>query len=147
MKTNGNKILLVENDPYDVESTLRAFARSHLADEIVAVRDGAEALDYLFLSGPYSTREPRSMPAVVLLDFQLPKMEGLEVLRRLKADERTRRVPVVVLTSSAEQRDIVRACDIGASSFVRKPVDFDQFVAAAAHLGLYRLILNELPSR
>jgi two-component system response regulator len=138
----SQSILLVEDSDDDIELTLRAFARSHVANDIVVVRDGAEALDYLFRAGAYATREP-TMPAVILLDLQLPKIGGLEVLRRLKGADGTRRLPVVVLTSSAEESDIVRSYEIGANSFVRKPVDFDQFVVAAAQLGLYWLVLNE----
>jgi two-component system response regulator len=138
----SQSILLVEDSEDDIELTLRAFSRSRVANDIVVVRDGAEALDYLFRAGAHATREP-GMPAVVLLDLQLPKIGGLEVLRRLKGADDTKRLPVVVLTSSAEESDIVRSYDIGANSFVRKPVDFDQFVIAAGQLGLYWLVLNE----
>lgn len=138
-------ILLVEDNPDDVELTLRAFDRSHLANDIVVVRDGVEALDYLFLTGVHAGRDPALVPEVTLLDLKLPKLDGLEVLRRIRADERTRRMPVVVLTSSKEERDIVQSYDLGANSFVRKPVDFSEFVQAARQLGLYWLVLNEPP--
>jgi two-component system response regulator len=140
---NGQLILLVEDRADDVELTLRAFARSNIANEIVVVVDGEEALDYLFATGAYAGRDPSRMPSVVLLDLQLPKVDGLDVLRRMRADCRTRRLPVVVLTSSNEEQDIVRSYDLGANSFVRKPVDFAEFVDAARQLGLYWLALNE----
>lgn len=139
----GGLILLVEDQDDDVELTLRAFSRSNIANEIVVVRDGEEALDYLFTSGPYADRDPSLTPSVVLLDLKLPKVSGLDVLRRMRADTRTRRLPVVVLTSSNEERDVIASYDLGANSFVRKPVDFAQFIEAAHHLGLYWLVLNE----
>lgn len=135
-------ILLVEDNPDDVELTLRAFEKSRIVNEIVVARDGAEALEYLFATGP-SARRDGSMPEVVLLDLNLPKVDGLEVLKRLRADDRTRRLPVVVLTSSNEEQDVVRSYDLGANSFVRKPVDFGHFIEAARQLGLYWLVLNE----
>jgi CheY-like chemotaxis protein len=140
---NRGTILLVEDTRDDVELTLRAFARSNVANEIVVAADGEEALDYLFATGTYAGRDPSPMPSVVLLDLKLPKVEGLDVLRRLRGDERTRRLPVVVLTSSNEERDVVTSYDLGANSFVRKPVDFAQFLDAARQLGLYWLVLNE----
>ncbi len=136
-------ILLVEDNPDDVELTLRAFERSRVTNQIAVARDGQEALDYLFATGPYTGRAPEAFPEVVLLDLKLPKLDGLEVLRRMRSDERTRRLPVVVLTSSNEERDIVQSYDLGANSFVRKPVDFAQFIDAARQLGLYWLVLNE----
>jgi two-component system response regulator len=136
-------ILLVEDNPDDVELTLRAFEKSKVANDIVVVRDGEQALNYLFRTGPHADRDLKMMPEVVLLDLKLPKVNGLEVLRRMRADERTRRVPVVVLTSSNEESDIIRSYDLGANSFVRKPVNFAQFIEAAQHLGLYWLVLNE----
>ena len=139
----GGLILLVEDHDDDVELTLRAFSQSNIANEIVVVRDGEEALDYLFTSGPYADRDPSLTPSVVLLDLKLPKVSGLDVLRRMRADARTRRLPVVVLTSSNEERDVIASYDLGANSFVRKPVDFAQFIEAAHHLGLYWLVLNE----
>jgi two-component system response regulator len=136
-------ILLLEDQDDDVELTLRAFSRSKVANEIVVMRDGEEALDYLFATGTHSGRDRNVMPSVVLLDLNLPKVNGLEVLRRMRADERTRLLPVVVLTSSKEERDVIASYDLGANSFVRKPVDFAQFVEAAHQLGLYWLVLNE----
>jgi CheY-like chemotaxis protein len=138
-------ILLVEDNPDDVELTLRAFERSNVANEVVVVRDGQEALDYLSGTGAHAGRDPSMLPQVVLLDLKLPKVEGLEVLRRLRADERTRRLPIVVLTSSSEERDVVESYDRGANSYVRKPVDFAEFVEAARQLGLYWLVLNQTP--
>lgn len=136
-------ILLVEDNPDDVELTLRAFERSKVVNEIVVARDGAEALEYLFATGSHAGRALGAMPEVVLLDLKLPKVDGLDVLRRIRADERTRRLPVVVLTSSNEERDVLRSYDLGANSFVRKPVDFAQFLEAAQQLGLYWLVVNE----
>jgi two-component system response regulator len=141
----GSIILLVEDNADDVELTLRAFRKSKILNEITVVSDGVEALDYLFASGAHAGRDPKSVPEVILLDLNLPKIGGLEVLRRMRADERTRRIPVVVLTSSNEERDILKSYDLGANSFVRKPVDFSQFVEAARQLGLYWLVLNEPP--
>jgi two-component system response regulator len=138
-------ILLVEDNPDDVELTARAFARSRIANQLDVVTDGEEALEYLFGTGRHAGRDAAILPEVVLLDLKLPRLEGLEVLRRLRADARTRRLPVVILTSSNEEQDIVRGYDLGANSFVRKPVDFTQFTAAAHHLGLYWLLLNEAP--
>ncbi len=139
-------ILLVEDNPDDVELTRRAFEKSNILNQIVVVGDGEEALDYLFATGPYVGRDPLVMPQVVLLDLNLPKFNGLEVLRRLRADERTKRLPVVILTTSNEERDIIGSYDLGANSYVRKPVDFVQFAEAAQQLGLYWLVLNEQPS-
>ena len=140
-----HKILLVEDKRNDADLALRAFAKSKIPNEIFVVRDGEEALDYLFATGAHSGRDPASMPEVVLLDLKLPKVDGLEVLRRLRADERTRRLPVVVLTSSKEERDVMSSYDLGANSFIRKPVDFLEFVDAARQLGQYWLVLNEPP--
>lgn len=138
-------ILLVEDNPDDVLLTRRAFERSHVSNEIVVVRDGEEALDFLFATGAHAQRDTTRTPAVVLLDLKLPKLDGLEVLRRLRAEPRTRRLPVVILTSSREQRDLVASYDLGANSFVQKPVDFEQFAEAARQLGLYWLVLNAAP--
>lgn len=140
-------ILLVEDNPDDVELTLHAFQESQSANEIVVVRDGAEALEYLFVSGRYATRDASVVPEVVLLDLKLPKVDGLEVLRRIRSDARTRRLPVVILTSSKEEQDMLRSYDLGANSFVRKPVDFVSFIEAARQLGLYWLVLNEPPPK
>jgi two-component system, response regulator len=141
----SNIILLVEDSADDVELTLRAFRKSKILNEIVVVGDGVEALDYVFATGTHAGRNPEANPAVILLDLKLPKIGGLEVLRRLRADERTRRLPVVVLTSSNEERDILSSYDLGANSFVRKPVDFAQFAEAAQQLGMYWLVMNEPP--
>jgi two-component system response regulator len=145
--TRHGTILLVEDNPDDVELTLRAFEKSNLANHIVVVRDGGEALDFLFVTGPHAGRHPSLAPEVVLLDLNLPKVDGLEVLKRIRADDRTRRLPVVILTSSKEERDVLRSYDLGANSFVRKPVDFVAFVDAARQLGLYWLVLNEAPPK
>lgn len=136
-------ILLVEDNPDDVELTLRAFRKSNTANQIVVVRDGEEAMEYMHATGRYENRDEDTSPEVVLLDLKLPKLDGLEVLRRMRADKRTRRLPVVVLTSSREDSDIVQSYDLGANSFVRKPVDFGEFVEATGQLGLYWLVLNE----
>ena len=138
-------ILLVEDNPDDADLTLRAFEESKTFSEIVVAPDGEQALDYLFATGSYKDRDPKVMPDVVLLDLNLPKVDGLGVLRRVRADSRTRRLPVVVLTSSNEERDIIRSYDLGANSFVQKPVDFAQFLNAARQLGLYWLGLNMAP--
>jgi two-component system response regulator len=138
-------ILLVEDRQDDVDLTLRAFKKSKLVNQVVVARDGEEALDYLFATGAHAGRDLGQMPDVVLLDLKLPKIGGHEVLRRIRADERTRRLPVVVLTSSKEDLDIVQSYDLGANSFVRKPVDFAQFIEATQQLGLYWLVLNEAP--
>jgi len=138
-------LLLVEDNPDDEALTLRALRRHNLGNEILVARDGQEALDYLFAEGDYRERDPQQLPQVILLDLKLPKVDGLQVLERLRAEPRTRRIPVVVLTSSSEERDIVRSYDLGANSYVRKPVDFEQFIEAARQLGLYWLVLNEAP--
>ena len=138
-------ILLVEDNPDDVELTLRAFDRAKIANTVVVATDGEQALDYLFATGSHAGRDPEDMPTLILLDLKLPKVMGLDVLKRMRADERTKRLPVVVLTSSNEERDIVSSYDLGANSFVRKPVDFAQFLEAARQLGMYWLVLNEQP--
>ncbi len=138
-------ILLVEDNPDDVELTLRALKQYNIKNEIAVVRDGEEALDFLFASGAYADRDARAMPAVVILDLKLPKVDGLEVLQRMRADERTKLVPVVILTSSKEEGDMVNGYKLGANSYVRKPVDFTEFVEAARQLGLYWLVVNEPP--
>jgi two-component system, response regulator len=141
----GHIILLVEDNADDVELTRRAFEKSNIANEIVVAGDGQAALDYLFVAGAHAGRDPMVMPAVILLDLKLPKIDGLEVLRRVRADERTKRLPVVVLTTSKEDKDVIGSYDLGANSYVRKPVDFAQFLDAARQLGLYWLVLNEPP--
>jgi two-component system response regulator len=138
-------ILLVEDNADDVDLTLRAFEKSKVVNKIIVARDGGEALEYLFATGAHSGRDVTLMPEVVLLDLKLPRIDGLDVLRRMRADDRTRRLPVVVLTSSSEEQDLVRSYNLGANSFVRKPVDFFAFVGAAQQLGLYWLVLNEPP--
>ena len=139
----ANTILLVEDNADDEELTLRAFKRSKVLNRVEVVRDGVEALDYLFATGVHAERDPKALPAVILLDLKLPKLGGLDVLRRVRADERTRRIPVVVLTSSNEEKDILSSYGLGANSFVRKPVDFAQFMEAAQQLGMYWLVMNE----
>ena len=141
----NSPILLVEDNSDDEELTLRALKKNRIRNEIVVARDGVEALDYLFGTGGHSGRDLSVMPQVVLLDLKLPKIDGLEVLRQLRADSRTRLLPVVILTSSSEQRDKIAAYGTGANSYVRKPVDFPQFIDAVRQLGLYWLILNEAP--
>ncbi len=138
-------ILLVEDNRNDEMLTIRALQARKIANEVVVVRDGAEALDYLFCRGQYAGRDPREVPEVVLLDLKLPKVDGLEVLKEIRADERTNCLPVVVLTSSNEERDLVESYRLGANSYVRKPVDFNQFADAVAQLGLYWLVLNQAP--
>lgn len=140
-----NEILLVEDNPDDEALTMRALRQHRIRNEVVVARDGVEALDYLFGAGRYAGRDMSVMPEVILLDLKLPRMDGLEVLRRLRADARTRLLPVVVLTSSNEERDIIESYRLGANSYVRKPVDFVQFSEAVLQLGLYWLVLNEPP--
>jgi two-component system response regulator len=140
-------ILLVEDNPDDEALTLRAFKKSNLKNEVVVAHDGREALDYLFGMGIYAGRDMSIMPHIILLDLKLPKVDGLEVLEQMRADERTKLLPVVILTSSKEQEDLVRSYSLGANSYIRKPVDFNQFVQAVQQLGLYWLVLNELPGQ
>ena len=139
----SKSILLVEDNPTDEKLTIRAFRKANLANEIAIVRDGAEALDYLFGTGAHAGRDATVLPTVVLLDLGLPRIDGLEVLRRIRADERTRLLPVVILTSSKEEVDVVRGYSLGANAYVRKPVDFVEFADAARTLGLFWLLLNE----
>jgi two-component system response regulator len=140
-----HEILLVEDNPDDVELTLRALRKSKIANDVIVVRDGVEALDYLFATGQYAGRDPTPLPQVVLLDLKLPRLDGLQVLERVRANPKTRLLPVVILTSSTEQRDLVNGYTLGANSYIRKPVDFEQFVDAVHQLGLYWLVLNERP--
>ena len=140
MTMRSGIILLVEDREDDVELTLRAFRKSGIGNEVVVMRDGAAALDYLFSPERQSGR--LGMPEIVLLDLNLPKISGLDVLKRMRSDERTKRVPVVILTSSGEERDVISSYDLGANSFVQKPVDFAQFIQATNQLGLYWLVLN-----
>ena len=138
-------ILLVEDNPDDELLTLRALKKTGVQNDVVIARDGVEALDYLFARGPYSGRDPAVMPQLILLDLKLPRVDGLEVLRRLRSEERTRLLPVVILTSSREQRDMLDGYGLGANSYVRKPVSFEQFVKAVELLRSYWLVLNEDP--
>lgn len=142
---NERTILLVEDNPDDEALTLRAIKKNNISNAVVVVRDGAEALDYLFATNAYAGRDTSVLPQVVLLDLKLPKMDGLEVLRRLREDPRTRLLPVVILTSSTEEQDRFSGYELGANSYVRKPVDFVQFMEAVRNLGLYWLLLNERP--
>ena len=139
----NNVVLLVEDNRRDDMLTLRALRKGNFANEIVVARNGVEALDYIFGTGEYAGRDPRVLPQVVLLDLKMPKMDGIQVLTHLRADERTRTLPVVIFTSSSEQEDMIKSYDLGANSYVRKPVDFEQFAEAARQLGVYWLVLNE----
>ncbi len=145
-KLNEVEILLVEDNPRDEELTLRALKKHNLANRVHVAKDGAEALDYIFASGAYEGRDIGDMPKVILLDLKLPKVDGLEVLRKVKADERTKTIPVVVLTSSREEKDMVESYKLGVNSYIVKPVDFDKFVDAVGDLGMYWLLMNEVPS-
>lgn len=136
-------ILLVEDNPDDVTLIMRSLKKFNIVNKVVLARDGAEALDFLFCKGDFSGRNPDSVPQVVLLDLKLPKLDGLEVLRQIRENEHTRLLPVVILTSSNEQSDLISGYALGTNSYVRKPVDFHEFAEAVRHLGLYWLILNE----
>lgn len=138
-------ILLVEDNPDDVALTLRALRKNNLSNQIIVAGDGVEALDYLFATGPHTGRDATVQPELILLDLKLPKVDGLEVLRKLRADQRTKLLPVVILTSSSEHQDLADGYGLGANSYVRKPVDFEKFVDAVRQLGLYWLVLNEKP--
>ena len=140
-------IMLVEDNPDDVELTMRGFKINNIDNEVVVARDGVEALDYLFGTGQYEGRDTSILPVVILLDLKMPKLDGLEVLERLRKDERTRLVPVVILTTSDEEHDRVKGYDLGANSYVRKPVDFTEFSEAVKQLGLYWILLNEPPPK
>jgi two-component system response regulator len=142
---DGQIILLVEDNPDDEALTLRALQRNNITNQVVIAHDGVEAIDYLFGQGAYEGRDPCDLPQIVLLDLKLPRMDGFEVLKKLRADPRTKLLPVVILTSSKEQQDLVQGYGLGANSYGRKPVDFDQFVQAVRQLGLYWLVLNEKP--
>ena len=145
MTDNPVEILLVEDSPHDVELTLRALRTNNLRNRVHIARDGAEALEFLFCTGAYAHRDFQDGPKVVLLDLKLPLVDGLEVLRRLKADARTRTIPVAVLTSSREERDLVESYQLGVNSYIVKPVDFEQFTEAVRQLGFYWLLLNQNP--
>jgi CheY-like chemotaxis protein len=138
-------LLLVEDNPDDEELTLLAFEQNSSAHDVVVARDGIEALDYLFGTGSYTGRDTSTMPALILLDLQLPRINGLEVLQRLRADPRTKLVPIVILTTSNEQQDLINSYSLGCNSYIRKPVDYTQFVTAVQQLGMYWLLLNEAP--
>ena len=140
-------ILLVEDNADDEALTLRALNKNKVANRIIVVRDGAEALDFLFCRGTYADRDPHDLPQITLLDLKLPKVDGLEVLRQVRANPHTQLLPIVILTSSREEQDMIKAYTNGANSYVRKPVDFNEFVEAIGRLGLYWLILNEAPPR
>ncbi len=141
------EILLVEDNPHDAELAIRALKKRNLANNLVHVSDGQTALDFLFGTGTYAGRDDHHQPKVVLLDLKLPKVDGIEVLRQLRADDRTKLLPVVVLTSSREERDIVESYKLGANSYIVKPVEFENFSEAISNLGLYWLVLNEAPVR
>jgi len=141
-----NVILLVEDNPDDEALTIRALKKNDIVNDVIVARDGVEALDYLFGSGAYDGRDTNLQPQLILLDLKLPKVGGLEVLQQLRADERTKYVPVVILTSSKEQRDIIACFDNGANSYIRKPVDFEQFLSAVKQIGRYWLLLNIGPN-
>lgn len=140
-----NILLLVEDNPDDEELTLLAFERSSICNEVVVARDGVEALDYLFGTGTYANRDTDAMPALILLDLQLPKINGLEVLQRLRAHDRTKLIPVVILTTSNEQQDLINSYNFGCNSYIRKPIDFNQFMTVIQQLGMYWLLINEPP--
>lgn len=142
---NAKTILLVEDNPSDVMLTKRALLKSRISNHLVVAEDGEEALDYLFCTGAYAERDSSELPTLVLLDLKLPKIDGLEVLKRVRSNDKTRRLPVVIMTSSKEDIDVASAYDNGANSYVRKPVDFNQFAEAINHLGLYWLVINEPP--
>jgi two-component system, response regulator len=144
---NSKTILLVEDNPSDIDLTKRALSKSHILNELVVAEDGQEALDYLFGTGSPGTGDSPPLPALILLDLKLPKVDGHEVLRRVRADRRTKRLPVVILTSSKEEQDVAASYDLGANSYIRKPVDFLQFAEAIKNLGLYWLVLNEPPPK
>lgn len=140
-------ILLVEDNPDDQALTRRALAKNNILNDIVVAEDGVQALDYLFGTGTHAGRDASELPAIILLDLKLPKVDGLEVLRRVRDDDRTKLLPVVILTSSKEEQDVVQGYSLGANSYIRKPVDFGQFTEAVRQLGLYWLVLNERPPR
>jgi two-component system response regulator len=144
---NSRSILLVEDNPSDIALTRRALEKDRITNPLIVLEDGREALDYLLARGAHAGRDVADIPALVLLDLKLPKVDGVEVLRQIRADTRTRRLPVVILTSSREEQDIAISYDLGANSYIRKPVDFAQFAAAIGHLGLYWLVINEPPPK
>jgi len=139
------EILLVEDNPTDAELTMRALKRKNMANQVFWVKDGAEALDFIFAKGEFSNRNPDNLPRLILLDLRMPKVDGLEVLQKIKAEENTRKIPVVVLTSSKEDRDIVESYELGVNSYVSKPVEFDEFIDAVSTLGFYWMLINNPP--
>ena len=145
MSTEQIEILLIEDNPDDAELTIRALKKHNLANKLVWVKDGAEAMDFIFAAGAYAGRSSNNHPKLILLDLRLPKVDGLEVLQRIKADEQTKAIPVVVMTSSTEDRDIVESYKLGVNSFLSKPVGFDEFVKMVSEIGLYWLLLNRPP--
>jgi len=142
---NEKIILLVEDNPDDVTLTLRALKKNNILNEVVVAKDGVEALDYLFGAGIYTGRDTSVMPVVTLLDLKLPKLDGMEVLKRVRGNEKTKLIPIVILTSSKEENDLINGYSLGANSYIRKPVDFEQFSEAIRELGLYWIVLNESP--
>jgi two-component system response regulator len=147
MNIRDETILLVEDNPDDVELTLRAFRKNNIANKVVVAGDGVEALDYLFCQGTHAKRDTKDMPRLILLDLKLPKLDGLQVLERLRRQENTKLIPVVILTSSKEEQDMISGYKCGANSYVRKPVDFNKFVEAVHQIGLYWLLINESPTQ
>ena len=145
MKSSEVEILLVEDNPNDVELTLRALKKRNLANRVHVVKDGSEALEFIFATGAYAERSIKNKPKVILLDLKLPKVSGIEVLRTIKSDDRTKDIPVVVLTSSEEQKDIVESYQLGVNSYITKPVDFAKFTEAISKLGFYWVLLNKVP--
>ncbi len=143
---NAIEVILIEDNPHDAELCLRALKKHGLANKVQLLQDGAEALDFIFAAGAFTGREINHRPKLILLDLKLPKVDGLEILRRIKDDERTRTIPVVVMTSSQEEKDIVESYKLGVNSYIVKPVDFDKFVNSVADLGLYWLLLNKVPA-
>ncbi|MBI2519103.1 MAG: response regulator [Bdellovibrio sp.] len=144
---NEKTILLVEDNPIDEKLTVRALEKNKIANKVIVARDGAEALDFLFCRGKFAACDPLNLPEMVLLDLKLPKVDGLDVLRKIRSNERTKLLPVVILTSSLEDKDVIESYQLGANSYIRKQIDFDQFAEAVRHLGLYWLVLNVGPSK
>jgi two-component system, response regulator len=142
---NNKTILLVEDNPSDVNLTKRAFEKEHITNDLVVAEDGQEALDYIFGNGKYANRDINQLPTIILLDLKLPKISGLEVLKKIRAAEKIKRLPVVILTSSKEEQDVAASYDLGVNSYIRKPIDFNQFAEAIKYLGLYWLVINEPP--